>query len=267
MLAFFLGGIGIHRFYLRQNGKGVLYLLFCWTFIPALISLIDVIGLAVMSEDRFNAKYNREIYLQAQGVANMMGVNTSQLMQTVDAGVRANNAKIAGYAYIPANVQGKGVQLLESVHIIGNTSKIDTLKGRYQFTEKLYDEMISASYKPRYLSDVQVSIDRYKALYYDRIPTEFELSLLLKPDRNALSQYYSINVYRCFMAHYSEQMRQIATLVRQDAKDRRYEKLIDVADDASNELTMNGDLNEQTTQYINEIDAIRATLYKTRYES
>ncbi|MGM9508565.1 TM2 domain-containing protein [Larkinella sp. GY13] len=29
LLAFFLGGLGIHKFYLRQTGWGVAYLLFC----------------------------------------------------------------------------------------------------------------------------------------------------------------------------------------------------------------------------------------------
>ncbi len=40
LLAFFLGGLGIHRFYLGQNGVGILYLLFCWTFIPAFIAFL-----------------------------------------------------------------------------------------------------------------------------------------------------------------------------------------------------------------------------------
>lgn len=58
ILAFFLGGIGIHRFYLGQGGYGVLYLLFCWTFIPAGIALIDFIIFLSMDEDKFNLKYN-----------------------------------------------------------------------------------------------------------------------------------------------------------------------------------------------------------------
>ena len=59
ILAFFLGGIGIHRFYLNQIGYGFLYLIFCWTFIPAFIALIDFIVFLTMSEQVFNLKYNR----------------------------------------------------------------------------------------------------------------------------------------------------------------------------------------------------------------
>ncbi len=59
LLAFFLGGIGVHRFYLGQVGLGFLYLLFCWTFIPSLVALIDFIIFLCMSDDTFDAKYNR----------------------------------------------------------------------------------------------------------------------------------------------------------------------------------------------------------------
>ena len=41
LLALFLGGLGIHKFYLGQPGLGVLYILFCWTYIPSIIALIE----------------------------------------------------------------------------------------------------------------------------------------------------------------------------------------------------------------------------------
>lgn len=58
LLAFFLGGLGIHRFYLGQNIMGLFYLIFCWTFIPALIAFFDFFIFIFMSENRFNSKYN-----------------------------------------------------------------------------------------------------------------------------------------------------------------------------------------------------------------
>ena len=41
LLAFFLGGFGAHRFYLNKVVSGIIYALFFWTFIPAIIALIE----------------------------------------------------------------------------------------------------------------------------------------------------------------------------------------------------------------------------------
>ena len=58
ILAFFLGGLGIHRFYLGQTLFAFLYLIFCWTFIPLCISIIDFFAFIFMSSNKFNKKYN-----------------------------------------------------------------------------------------------------------------------------------------------------------------------------------------------------------------
>lgn len=60
VLAFFLGGLGIHKFYLGNSAQGILYLIFCWTFIPALLAFFDFFGLLFMSESGFNMKYNNQ---------------------------------------------------------------------------------------------------------------------------------------------------------------------------------------------------------------
>lgn len=59
VFALVLGSIGVHRFYLGQIGLGILYLLFCWTFIPAFIAFIDGIIFLTESEESFNKKYNK----------------------------------------------------------------------------------------------------------------------------------------------------------------------------------------------------------------
>lgn len=57
ILALFLGDIGIHKFYLGQAGQGIIYLLLCWTFIPVILAIIDIIIYLTMSEESFQAKY------------------------------------------------------------------------------------------------------------------------------------------------------------------------------------------------------------------
>jgi TM2 domain-containing membrane protein YozV len=41
LFALLLGTFGIHHFYLRRDGLGVLYLIFFWTGIPALLGFIE----------------------------------------------------------------------------------------------------------------------------------------------------------------------------------------------------------------------------------
>jgi TM2 domain-containing membrane protein YozV len=86
LLAIFLGGIGVHKFYLGRGGIGILYLLFCWTFIPAFVAFIDAIILFSMSESEFNVKYNGGMLVAAAApqnivvnVANTAHANTDDL--------------------------------------------------------------------------------------------------------------------------------------------------------------------------------------------
>jgi TM2 domain-containing membrane protein YozV len=58
LLCFFLGGMGIHKFYLGRNTAGIIYLVFCWTFIPGIIAFFEFLGLCFMSDREFYARFN-----------------------------------------------------------------------------------------------------------------------------------------------------------------------------------------------------------------
>lgn len=58
LLALFLGSIGVHKFYLGQNFAGIMYLLFFWTGVPAIIAFFEFLGLMLMSDRAFEAQYN-----------------------------------------------------------------------------------------------------------------------------------------------------------------------------------------------------------------
>lgn len=58
LLSLFLGGLGAHRFYLGRPLSGIMYLVFFWTLIPALLAFAEVFRLGLMGEDEFHRKYD-----------------------------------------------------------------------------------------------------------------------------------------------------------------------------------------------------------------
>jgi len=57
LLAILLGGIGIHKFYLNKPGWGVVYILFSWTFIPAILGVLEGLAYLFTSDEEFQKKY------------------------------------------------------------------------------------------------------------------------------------------------------------------------------------------------------------------
>jgi TM2 domain-containing membrane protein YozV len=57
LLALFLGGIGAHRFYLGKTRSGILYLVFCWTFLPSLIAFCEAVRWLCMGNQGFADRY------------------------------------------------------------------------------------------------------------------------------------------------------------------------------------------------------------------
>jgi TM2 domain-containing membrane protein YozV len=54
LLAIFVGGFGIHYFYIGAWGWGLISILFCWTYIPAIVALVyGVHYLGSVSDEEF----------------------------------------------------------------------------------------------------------------------------------------------------------------------------------------------------------------------
>ncbi len=58
LLGIFLGGLGIHKFYLGKIGMGVVYILFCWTYIPAIVGFIEGIIYLTSNDENFQLKHH-----------------------------------------------------------------------------------------------------------------------------------------------------------------------------------------------------------------
>ncbi len=43
LMAFFFGGIGVHKFLIGRVGTGILFIIFSWTGIPSIIAFVDFI--------------------------------------------------------------------------------------------------------------------------------------------------------------------------------------------------------------------------------
>jgi len=68
LLTFFLGGIGIHRFYLGNIRQGLVYVVFSWTGIPAVIALTEFFIYAFTSSERIQEKYSLTLPTLAKSV-------------------------------------------------------------------------------------------------------------------------------------------------------------------------------------------------------
>jgi len=66
LLALFLGTFGVHHFYLRRTGLGILYCCFFWSGIPAILGFIECFFMPARVRE-FNA-------IQAAAIAGALGI-------------------------------------------------------------------------------------------------------------------------------------------------------------------------------------------------
>ncbi len=97
LLALFLGTFGIHHFYLRRTGLGILYLCFCWTGITSILGVIECFFMPGRVRE-FNA-------IQAAGIAAALGIPIPGWGQPINVTV---NMPQAGNMPQPGNVPPSG---------------------------------------------------------------------------------------------------------------------------------------------------------------
>lgn len=100
LLALFLGTFGVHHFYLRRTGLGILYCFFFWTGIPSVLGFIECFFMPGRVRE-FNA-------IQAAGIAAALGMSVPQgwgwpinVNVTVPAAPAAASGPAAGFVAMP----------------------------------------------------------------------------------------------------------------------------------------------------------------------
>ena len=88
LLALFLGGFGIHHFYLRRTGLGILYCCFFWTPFPWVLGFIECFFMPGRVRE-FNA-------IQAAAIAATLGIAVPGWGQPVNVTVNMPPASVVG---------------------------------------------------------------------------------------------------------------------------------------------------------------------------
>lgn len=126
-LACILGGIGAHKFYLNKPGMGVIYLLFCWTFIPAIVGFIEGLMYCFVSEYEFDQQYNirpDRISVESQGSSPSSG-NSQDTVATLLKFAGAMFA-IAIFATIARDLRSSSKSSSTSLPVVSDSSLISS---------------------------------------------------------------------------------------------------------------------------------------------
>ena len=104
-IAFALSGIflpGLHKFYLKQRGWGIVYLLLYPTHIPQLASVLEGVWYAWLGQDRFEQRFNPAIArLQSEPYAPLTTTEDIQLAARLDLTIDVNRSTLQDWQRLP----------------------------------------------------------------------------------------------------------------------------------------------------------------------
>lgn len=146
LITFFLGGFGAHKFYIRRNREGLLYLIFFWTLIPRLVSLVEFVIYAFTSKEDLQKKYSATgggmaIAIVAAGIGLIMFTG---IIAAVAIPAFLKHRNIAYEATIRSEL--KNLKTAEEIYFIDNNRYSANIK-ELQFIPEAPDikiELISA---------------------------------------------------------------------------------------------------------------------------
>ncbi|MCA9539052.1 MAG: protein kinase [Myxococcales bacterium] len=120
LMAITVGWIGVQNWYLRRYLRATMSLLFFWTGIPTLVSLIDALRLAFMSQERFDARFNPELVEFVRGDVRSVSDELRGLHSLRQEGVltelefRRQKARLLGDK-VPGMIERFGTEVIDAL--------------------------------------------------------------------------------------------------------------------------------------------------------
>ncbi|HBL74266.1 MAG: hypothetical protein A2W90_18100 [Bacteroidetes bacterium GWF2_42_66] len=156
-------------------------------------------------------------------------------------------------------INSRGVQLLESLHIIESTKDIETLRSRIDFLLKTYSSLVVlAVFKHKYVTEAEKAMNTIKARYPDRIITQLQAALLLTPNLDQLKNHISSCVVLSYAAFVKSELSHIDKLVRHSAIESRKELIIRIGYDMKYLFKM---FDLPDSKHLEAIEEIRRQFY------
>lgn len=126
LLALFLGGFGIHQFYMGRNGLGVVYLLLSWTGIPTIMGWVECFFMPGRIRE-YNA--GQAAYIAGQIAASGVGATGGNVAPSYVAQERVPSGDVVA-EYVPsgggslAGVRSTGASVDRICGVCGMTMEV-----------------------------------------------------------------------------------------------------------------------------------------------
>lgn len=162
LITFFLGGIGGHKFYLKRYWLGVLYLVFCWTWIPQFIALIEFIVYACTSSEKLRRKYTATssavvvVIVCLAGVVFVGGILSAITIPQYLNYIARAKANVAKANYDTAIALVKSEFAKESAALVATSNVVAELNGGIKRSP--YDQTLPAFVEGSTLEKGQVAL-------------------------------------------------------------------------------------------------------------
>lgn len=144
-------------------------------------------------------------------------------------------------------------QAFETAQIIESSKNLETIFSRYEFFEKLMNELGSVVIVQRLATDITKVLDEYRSLYYNTIITDTQLYIVSHPnDVKNRNEWYWANLVRALQDFANAQIEQCAGLKQMKAIERRIQKILDTAELTKEELYR----LQAPQEYVADVDCI-----------